>query len=169
MGDTFIQWKIIHYRWNLIEVHILLNTGGITRWCLVVSFVCSCYCLYLCWPEAIQSAMLVGLPTGFPRRSSSRSWMSEICLSNCPFNSVWASYLVFHSFPGVSEFTDTQWCHKKHAYVYIYTTENRAESSSPCPSTPRSLLCSSHMVLLRSHTDSCSISLQTKRHVRSSP
>lgn len=42
----------------------------------------------------------VNVPMGLPRRSSSRSWISEICLSSCPFSSVCVSYRVFHSLPG---------------------------------------------------------------------
>ena len=40
------------------------------------------------------------LPIGFPRRSSSLSCTIAICLCSCPFNSIWVSYLVFHSLPG---------------------------------------------------------------------
>ena len=49
------------------------------------------------------------LPIGFPRRSSSLSCTIAICLCSCPFNSIWVSYLVFHSLPGSCRQTFARW------------------------------------------------------------
>lgn len=62
---------------------------------------------------------------GFPCRSSSLSWMSDICLSSCPFSSICVSYLVFHSFPGTQ---NRGKCHTTVTSEDRQTTDSTEES-----------------------------------------